>query len=254
MCKESSQTTKRNNFDVVKEIIFYALGVILISGFILLYWTRFVNIPVLPPSIRNLYFEWGKDWACIVNAGVFILFVLFIPYRTRIEWRSKGVFSAFILALFAEMFGIPFLFYILSPFLGYNIPVITLPGLPPFQITRHFFIAGWPGVFMGSWMTLVGMGLVFAGWSQIHKAEELVTTGLYKYIRHPQYTGMFLIIIGWVFHWATFVTVLMFPVLLVMYYKLARREEKELLQQYKDEYQIYCQNTSMFLPLKWRKK
>ncbi len=254
MSKENSgTTTKRSNLDRVKEIIFYALRATLIAGFVLLYWPRFINLPVMPPLIRKLFYDWGKDWACVVNAAVFVLFLLFIPYRTKIEWRSKGVFSAFILALFAEMFGIPFLFYILSPFLGYNIPVIDIPGLPPFQITRHFFVLGWPGVFVGSWMTLVGMGLVFAGWSKIHRTEGLVTSGLYAYVRHPQYTGMFFIIIGWILHWATFVTVLMCPVLLVMYYRLALREERELLLQYGSEYQTYCQNTSMFFPFKWKK-
>lgn len=72
-------------------------------------------------------------------------------------------------------------------------------------------------------------------------------------MRHPQYTGMFLVVVGWVLHWATFVTVLMCPVLLVMYYRLALREERELLLQYEGEYQTYCEKTSMFFPFKRRR-
>ncbi len=80
MSKENSgTTTKGSNLDVVKEIIFYALGVTLIAGFVLLYWPRFINLPAIPPLIRKLFYDWGKDWACVVNAAVFVLFLLFIP-------------------------------------------------------------------------------------------------------------------------------------------------------------------------------
>lgn len=250
-CKESN-TVKKNlsKMAKIKEIIFYTLGIGLIAGFVLLYWTRFVNMPVMPPLIRELYSSWGKEWVFAINAVVFLLFVLFIPYRTKVEWRSKGVFSAFILALMAEMFGIPFLFYILYPFLGYSMPVIHIPGVGSLQLSRHFFMLGWPGVFIGTYMTAVGMVLVFAGWMHIHKAEGLVTTGLYRYVRHPQYTGLSLIVVGWIFHWGTVVTVVMCVILLVMYYRLARQEEKELIEQYKDEYQNYLKSTPMFLPVK----
>lgn len=254
MCDKGkeSNAVKKNQSKMarIKEIIFYALGIGLIAGFILLYWTRFVTMPVMPPFIRELYYSWGKEWAFVVNAVVFLLFILFIPYRTKVEWRSKGVFSAFILALMAEMFGIPFLFYILYPILGYSMPVIHIPGVGSLQISRHFFILGLPGVYIGTYMTAIGMVLVFVGWMQIHKAEGLVTTGLYRYVRHPQYTGLSLIVVGWIFHWGTLVTVVMCVILLVMYYRLARQEEKELIAQYKDEYQDYLKSTSMFIPIK----
>jgi protein-S-isoprenylcysteine O-methyltransferase Ste14 len=241
-----------SKLSTAKELIFYALGILLIAGFTYLYWTRFILDPVMPPAIRYLYFDLGTDWAILANAGVFILFLLFLPYRGQVEWRSKGTFAAFILALFAEMFGIPLMVYILSPLLpdlrftqvGRFLPVLM--SLNP----RYF---GWPGAVLGAWMTLMGMLLVMAGWVQVHRATGLVTTGLYRYVRHPQYLGLFLIITGWILHWATWPTLLMYPILLVIYYRLARQEEKTLEQAFGTEYKTYRQRTPMFVPLLGRK-
>lgn len=246
----SSTNTEKSNATTVKEVIFYVLGIILILGFFLLYYTRFFSIFAVPPFIRELYYAWGNNGLIVINAGLFILFLLFIPYRTKIEWRSKGVFSAFILALMAEMFGMNLLFYLLSPIVGYTSLEMYIPGFGPLHLTRHFFILGWPGVVIGAWMTLIGMGLIFAAWSKIHKSTSLVTTGLYRHLRHPQYTGLSFIVIGWVLHWTSVLIIVMGILLLVMYYRLARQEEKELFSQYKDEYTIYCENTPMFLPIK----
>lgn len=253
MDEVNDSTNKKSSLTTAKEGIFYLLGIILICGFFLLYVTRFFNIHAVPPLIHEIYYEWGSNGLIAINAGVFILFLLFIPYRAKIEWRSKGIFSAFILALMAEMFGVNLLFYLLSPILGYTSLEINIPGLGSLHLTRHFFILGWPGVVIGAWMTLIGMGLVFAAWRKIHKSKTLVTTGLYKYVRHPQYTGLSLIVIGWIFHWTSVLIIVMGILLLMLYYRLARQEEKELFQQYKDEYKVYYEDTPIFLPIKRKK-
>jgi protein-S-isoprenylcysteine O-methyltransferase Ste14 len=95
---------------------------------------------------------------------------------------------------------------------------------------------------------------VFFGWYQIHKASSLVCKGLYKYIRHPQYTGLFLIITGWMLHWATTITVIMYPVLLFIYYRLSLSEEKKMKEQFGNEYTEYKKRTWMFFPLPLRFK
>ena len=97
---------------------------------------------------------------------------------------------------------------------------------------------------------LIGMVIVIIGWHQIHRAEGLVTSGIYKYIRHPQYTGFFLVMTGWLLHWETTLTVAMYPILVIMYYLLARKEEKELQNEFGDEYKSYRQNTPMFVPIR----
>jgi len=234
---------------ILREVVFYALGVLLIAGFVYLYWTRFSSPfrPAMPQTIQNLYLR-GPTWAIAVNAAVFLLFIAFFPYRGKVEWRSKGAFAAFILALFTEMFGIPLLAFILSPLIG-DLPTIKLPHLPPIDLLNnpHFF--GWAGMVLGAWLTLAGMILVLVGWVQIHHATGLVTTGLYRYVRHPQYLGLFLILTGWILHWPTLLTLLMYPILLMMYYRLARREETELTRRFDAEYEAYRRATPMFLPL-----
>jgi len=85
---------------------------------------------------------------------------------------------------------------------------------------------------------------------KIHKSEGLVTSGIYRYIRHPQYTGIFLIITGWLFRWLNPTILIMYPILLILYYRLARREEKHVLKEYGDAYLKYKQSTPMFFPIK----
>ncbi|MGD9056771.1 MAG: isoprenylcysteine carboxylmethyltransferase family protein [Desulfobacterales bacterium] len=108
----------------------------------------------------------------------------------------------------------------------------------------------WPTRAVAVWMTLSGMLLVFFGWMKIHKSKGLVTSGLYRYIRHPQYTGIFLIITGWMFRWLNPTILLMYPILLILYYKLARREEQQVLKEYGEAYLTYKKNTPMFFPIK----
>lgn len=261
--------TQTSKLSVLKEIVFYVLGVLLIGGFILLYFPRFLNIEKLPTAIRYLndlqfpkfldlnilptsiryflYSNWATIWAILVNAGVFILFLIFLPYRTKVEWRTKGAFAAFILALMAEMFGIPLLLYILSPVTHISYSAKRNGGW-----LNNPLIFGWSGAVIGVWLTLIGMVLVMIGWRQIFQAKGLVTSGIYKYIRHPQYTGLFLIMTGWLLHWETTLTLVMYPILVLMYYLLARREDKELKSKFGDEFEIYRQKTPMFLPIRFK--
>lgn len=260
----NTQSTKT---DKVKEIIFYLLGTLLIVGFVVLYFPRFLGIEMLPPAIRHLsslmfprsldvialptsvryffYSNWATIGVVTVNAGVFILFLIFLPYRTKIEWRSKSTFSAFILALMAEMFGIPLLLYVLSPIVHISYYAKRNGGW-----LNNPLLFGWNGAVVGVWLTLIGMILVMIGWHQIHRANGIVTSGIYKYIRHPQYTGFFLIMTGWLLHWETTLTLIMYPILVIMYYLLALKEDKNLRAEFGDEYETYHQKTPMFLPIR----
>jgi protein-S-isoprenylcysteine O-methyltransferase Ste14 len=90
--------------------------------------------------------------------------------------------------------------------------------------------------------------LIAIGWKQIHKAESIVKNGLYKYIRHPQYTGIFLFTFGWILHWPSIITLIIWPILLLAYYWLARFEEKMAIEDFGEEYKIYMQHSKRFIP------
>ncbi len=94
-------------------------------------------------------------------------------------------------------------------------------------------------------------GLIIMGraWKQIHRANgELVTSGLYSRVRHPQYFALFLITVGMLIQWPTIITAAMWPVLIFMYYRLARREEKEMETHFGDKYATYRRQVPMIFP------
>lgn len=232
-----------------REVLYYLLGLLLMVGFIYLYSSRFIFEISMPPAIGNLLYQRGRAWTILINAGVFILFLVFLPYRRGIAWRSKGAFAAFILALMAEMFGIPLLLFILSPF---------LPAVLPDNALRHAFSAWLSqrgmgvmssfGQILGAWLTLFGMLLVFVGWKMIHPSKGFVRTGIYHFIRHPQYSGIFLILTGWIIHWPTLPTLFMYPILLFAYVRLARKEENDMIAEFGEAYLRYRERTPGFFP------
>jgi len=118
----------QNRLTQTKAVIYFILGILLISGFVYLYWSHFKDTPGPPTAIRYIMGHWGINAAIIINAAIFLLFILFLPFRDQIGWRSKGMLSAFILALFTEMFGVPLLIYILQP-LGADILIWRIPVL-----------------------------------------------------------------------------------------------------------------------------
>jgi protein-S-isoprenylcysteine O-methyltransferase Ste14 len=202
----------------------------------------------------DILYAYGFWSLVLVNAGLFIFFVLsfLTPVKKR-EWRSMSVTIAFFVALFTEMYGFPLTIYIMTGILG-----SAYPALNPFtHASGHLWV-----VFLGGGETMlalvhiisnllvfIGFTIMWIGWRRIHGAKGgLVTGGLYKYVRHPQYSGLFLVMIGMLIQWPTIITALMFPVLVYVYYRLSKREEREVLKIYGDEYRVYAEKTPMFIP------
>lgn len=199
-------------------------------------------------------YAYGMWIIAAFNVGLFLFFFLsFLPPKGRLEWRNLGIVTAFLVALFSEMYGFPLTIYLLSGWLGEAYPV-----LQPFS---HKYGHLWVVIFGGSnlaWalvmggslvLMIVGYVLLSKGWQLIHAAHKgLVTDGVYSYVRHPQYTGLFLVIIGFLVQWPTFLTVIMAPILVYAYARLAYSEEKKMQQQVGQQYDDYANDLPKFIP------
>jgi protein-S-isoprenylcysteine O-methyltransferase Ste14 len=193
----------------------------------------------------------------VINSAVFLIFAFsFTRPRTNRDWRSFGAFSAFVVALFAEMYGFPLTIYLLSGWLGSR-----YAGIDPFSHANgHLWEAlfGGPGDphlnplhLLSNVVIAAGLVLLAAAWHVLYQAQRqrrLATAGPYAYVRHPQYIGFALIMAGFLLQWPTIITAIMFPVLLIMYRRLARREENEMRKQFGTAYDQYALVTPAFSP------
>lgn len=193
------------------------------------------------------------NWGIVITMVVLSLFFIarFIPLHTKMAKRSGGALIAFIIALFAEMYGFPLTIYLLAHFLGVRIPLDHISGhlLGDF-ITWLGLGNGWFIVMLVSNVLLIlGIWLVSAGWQLVYEAKGLlVTHGVYQYMRHPQYTGIFIITLAFMIQWPTLATLLLWPFVIVMYVKLAKKEEQDVLRAYPEKYSAYMEHTPMFFP------
>ncbi|MBI4754317.1 MAG: isoprenylcysteine carboxylmethyltransferase family protein [Betaproteobacteria bacterium] len=197
-------------------------------------------------------------WSLVVlNSAIFIIFAFsFAKPTTTRDWRSFGAFSAFIVALFVEMYGFPLTIYLLSGWLASRFPGVdwlahdsghllemifgwkSNPHFGPFHILSSVFIFG-------------GFWLLSAAWKVLYdaqRAHRLALSGAYARVRHPQYAGFVLIMFGFLLQWPTLVTLIMFPVLVFMYARLAGREEREVAAEFGEAYERYRAATPAFFP------
>jgi len=195
----------------------------------------------------------GGQWEAMIIMIVIVSWILYsyLAPKNFKEWRNAGLVQAFIIALYAEMYGFPLTIYLLASFLGIDIPWLhtrghlwgTLLGLDDTGAMIEMFI--------GFAFILAGLMLMARGWRLVFSAQEkdeLVTGGIYKYVRHPQYTGIFIALFGQLIHWPTVVTLLLFPVIVGAYYHLARKEEKAMISKFGETYRVYMQSVPMFFP------
>lgn len=174
------------------------------------------------------------------------------------EWAGAGLVQAFIIALYAEMYGFPLTIYLLTGWLGIKLPWAHDTG----HLWAYLFGWGPLGVvvemLVGYALVITGISLLAEGWREVYIATKngrLAKDKLYGVVRHPQYTGIYLAVFGQLIHWPTIPTVVIFPVIVLAYYRLAKKEEEKMVEQFGEAYEVYRQCVPMFFPRQgeWRK-
>ncbi len=201
-------------------------------------------------------YGYGLWFLVLLNSVIFIIFAFsFFHPKTKRDWRAMGAFSAFIVALFTEMYGFPLTVYLVSGWLGSRFPALTFthggghlwndligwngdPHLSPFHLASYVLIGA-------------GFWLIAAAWTVLlraQKAGHLAVAGPYARVRHPQYAGFLLIMVGFLLQWPTVPTLVMFPVLVFVYWRLAVGEERDVRSVFGLAWDEYAERTPRFLP------
>ncbi|MCW4008036.1 MAG: isoprenylcysteine carboxylmethyltransferase family protein [Candidatus Bathyarchaeota archaeon] len=214
--------------------------------------TVIIAIPLHFGTFTAYGFGTPDKWLLIALNVIFLsLFVLFLPFKRKLSRLPNSVYIAFLVALYVEMFGIPLTMYMLSGIFSYNVYSIDfllagLLGEETLYYIHHYYVFPASKIIMG-----IGILLIIYGWKQIHKARKegtLVTTGIYKYVRHPQYLGFLLITLGLNVQWLSIITFALWPVLVVLYWRLAKMEDKEMEEQFGEQFLEYKRRVPGFIP------
>lgn len=198
-------------------------------------------------TLEGHFHQWG---AVLFFAVIYCAALLFTPFYRKMDRKPATAYVAFVLAFAIEMHGIPMSMYAISWLIGRKLPEGVLWG--------HTLIGkiGHAGMYASVVLSLIAVFIIANGWYNIyHKywsqksgKGQVVKTGVYKYIRHPQYAGLIMLSLGMLLNWATLPQLLLFPVIVVLYYRLAKREEQDMIKEFGEEYIMYMARTKRFIP------
>ena len=193
--------------------------------------------------------HWPLALIMIVIAS-WLLYRYVAPKSWR-EWTGAGLVQAFIIALYAEMYGFPLTIYVLTSFLGVEIPGIHYSGHLWATLLGYGYIGAVVEMLLGYAFVIPGILMLIEGWRELYHARcegRLATDRLYGLVRHPQYTGIFIALFGQLIHWPTIPTLVLFPVIVGVYVRLARKEEAQVIEDFGEAYLDYRRRVPMFFP------
>lgn len=198
-------------------------------------------------NLMDHFNQWG---AVVFFVFIYGIALLFLPFYQKMQRKPATAYFAFVLAFAIEMHGIPFSMYLIGIIFGKTLPEGVFWG--------HTLInyVGYLGLYLNIIFAVFGMVLIFIGWNKIYHqywknvkgSGHIVTTGIYKWIRHPQYTGLILIAFGMLLGWSTIPTLIMFPIIVYSYIRLAKKEEKDMVLEFGESYESYMRKTKRFIP------
>ena len=197
-------------------------------------------------------------WPIVIISSLFVIGLAwsFTKPKTSLDWRSFGAFSAFIVALFTEMYGFPLTIYLLSGWLAKKFPGMDIFSHDMGHLLENFL--GWGGNPHFGPFHIVSYIFIFSGfvllsnaWKVLYAARRdhtLAVAGPYVRIRHPQYVAFVIIMFGFFFQWPTLLTLAMFPILVIVYLRLAKREEADAKKEFGEAWDAYARKTPAFIP------
>ena len=200
---------------------------------------------------------YGLWWLAAINSIFFIFFAAsFNGFKWRKDWRSLGPYSAFIVALFTEMYGFPLTIYLMSGWLAARFPGVDLMSHDAGHLWSTIFgLKGDPHFNLPHILSYVviafGFILLAESWNKLFEAQKagtVATTGAYAHIRHPQYVAFIAVMLGFLLQWPTIPTLVMFPIMTYVYARLARREERDSVDRFGEAYRAYMQRVPAFIP------
>ncbi|MEK6838469.1 MAG: isoprenylcysteine carboxylmethyltransferase family protein [Candidatus Thermoplasmatota archaeon] len=178
-------------------------------------------------------------WSLVLlNILLVSSFLFLVPVRVQGSWKAHGAYLGFMVSMFSEMFGFPLTVYFLSG-----------AGYAYFEPQFVGYVWAY-GQLVGSPVVVAGLWLLYKGWKEVYyvRDDALVNSGVYRVIRHPQYLGLLLITLGQFLVWPTIPTAILWPILVGLYYRQARKEEAVLSEKFGAAFREYASKTPMLLP------
>lgn len=195
----------------------------------------------------------GIFWEAAAISIVAVSWILYryVAPKSWREWARAGIVQAFVIAFYAEMYGFPVTLYLLTRFFGFDVTGTFWDG------NLWVYLTGVPAAMylsmaIGYTIVFFGVTLLITGWREVYRARKegkLAMEGPYAFVRHPQYTGIFMALFGeTVVHWPTVFSLAAFPIIVIAYVLLALKEERQMLGTFGEQYRDYQHRVPMFLP------